>query len=112
MVLQAALASALLSTLVLGQQASVSGTVVDPTGAIIAKAKVLLINTRTLNVDRSVTGSDGRFIFSNLLAGEYEVKAGAVSCFKSTSRRLDLKSDLRTEVSLKLRFDPKCKLID
>ncbi len=64
-----------LSTLVLAQElgATLSGTVTDPTGAVVPNASVLIHNNDT-KADRSLTtGSNGSFAATNLQAGRYNV---------------------------------------
>ncbi len=55
------------------QYASVSGRVTDPTGAVIESATVTARQTETNRVRSAMTGSDGRFRFSYLLVGPYEI---------------------------------------
>ena len=55
------------------QYASVSGRVTDPTGAVIEGATVTAWQTETNRVRCAMTGSDGRFRFSYLPVGPYEI---------------------------------------
>src|SRR5689334_5826304 len=55
------------------QYASVSGRVADPTGAVIEGATVAARQTETNRVRSATTGSDGRFRFSYLPVGPYEI---------------------------------------
>src|SRR5438270_14035908 len=53
--------------------ASVNGTVSDPSGAIVAGAKVTLRNLST-NVARTVkTNKDGEYVFPSMPIGAYEL---------------------------------------
>ena len=53
--------------------ATISGTVKDPTGALVAKANVTLTNTGT-NVSHSVlTGNDGSYLFTLVPIGTYRL---------------------------------------
>lgn len=53
--------------------ATISGTVKDPTGALVAKANVMLTNTGT-NVSHSVlTGNDGSYLFTLVPIGTYRL---------------------------------------
>ena len=64
-----------LSTVGLAQElsATLTGTVTDPSGAVVPNATVLIHNNNT-NADRSVTtGSAGNFTATNLPAGRYTV---------------------------------------
>ncbi|HEY3457246.1 MAG TPA: carboxypeptidase regulatory-like domain-containing protein [Bryobacteraceae bacterium] len=55
------------------QYASVSGRVTDPTGAIIEGATVTARQTETNRVRSAMTDNDGRFRFSYLPVGPYEI---------------------------------------
>jgi hypothetical protein len=52
---------------------SISGTVVDTTGATIADANVTLTNLGTSEKRTQSSGSDGLFTFVNLFAGQYRI---------------------------------------
>jgi hypothetical protein len=52
---------------------TINGTVVDPTGAIIAGAKVTIVQSGTGTVTQTVSNSVGNFVQVGLDAGHYEV---------------------------------------
>jgi Carboxypeptidase regulatory-like domain/TonB-dependent Receptor Plug Domain len=54
---------------------SISGTVVDSSGAVIPAANITLIKARTGDVRTQMTNAEGRFVFSALLPDSYTVKA-------------------------------------
>src|ERR1700676_2299125 len=56
------------------QTGSIVGTVADPTGAVVAHAKVTLTNTATRDIRSATTNSEGFFAFSGAVAGDYAVK--------------------------------------
>ena len=56
------------------QTGSIVGTVADPTGAVVPHAKVTLTNSGTAETRSSTTNSDGFFVFSGAVAGDYTVK--------------------------------------
>lgn len=69
----------------MGQSAgtgALTGTVRDPTGAVVPNATVTLTSTDTNQVRSSVTGADGNYKFSLLQPGTYRVRFVAVG-FKS-----------------------------
>jgi hypothetical protein len=57
--------------------ASLTGIVADPGGALIPNASVKLINVATREERQSSTSGEGRFTFSQLLPGNYELTATA-----------------------------------
>ena len=64
-------------------QTTVSGTVKDQNGALVAGAAITLVDSRTKN-ERTVTSNDdGFYIFANVLAGEYRMTADRTG-FKKT----------------------------
>jgi hypothetical protein len=71
------IASACLSVDVLAQSstATLSGTVEDQTGAIIAGANIALVNVAQGSQRLSTTNSEGRFVFPLLPPGQYSVTA-------------------------------------
>jgi hypothetical protein len=56
---------------------SISGTVSDPTGAVIPGAELTLTATGTGAVARFTSGQDGLYSFSNLVEGNYELRVAA-----------------------------------
>src|SRR6266568_8434854 len=52
---------------------SISGTVQDPTGAVVANARVVLKDQKTGLTKESTTAEGGGFLFPNLASGVYEV---------------------------------------
>ena len=77
------LLSALSSAQSTGQ---VTGTVTDQSGAVVAKAKVTLVNEDT-KFSREITSNDsGSFTFAALLPGTYTLKVSAPN-FKSLERK-------------------------
>jgi hypothetical protein len=67
----------LLPCLLLAQsfRGSIRGKVVDPSGGLIAGAKVTAKNSATGQVREAATGADGAYVLAELPAGEYVVMA-------------------------------------
>lgn len=66
---------------------SITGSVKDPSGAVIAGAVVTLSNLSTTGNRTVLTGSDGRFTFANVSPGDYRInveKAGFATLAQST----------------------------
>ena len=80
-----ALAAFLFSSLAYAQfNASLSGTVTDPTGAVIPGATVTLRNTATQALRTATSGDQGTYQFSELPPGDYALN-GTAKGFQSTS---------------------------
>ncbi|HEY1213272.1 MAG TPA: carboxypeptidase-like regulatory domain-containing protein, partial [Bryobacteraceae bacterium] len=63
-----------LSTAYGQQTGSIVGTVADPTGAIVTKARVSLTNTQTGDIRSTTSNAEGFFVFTGTVAGDYTVK--------------------------------------
>lgn len=57
--------------------ATITGTVTDATGGVIANAQISAKNTATAIVTTSTTNSDGLYSVTNLIPGEYQVTVSA-----------------------------------
>lgn len=53
---------------------SVTGTVKDPTGAVVTKAECTLINSNTGVIQKTGSTSAGDYVFTNVLVGTYSLK--------------------------------------
>ncbi|HTM36007.1 MAG TPA: carboxypeptidase regulatory-like domain-containing protein [Terriglobales bacterium] len=73
----AAIALLFASLQAFAQEATLVGTVTDPTGAVVANARVTATNTET-GVARTITTSqDGQYVLPGLHIGHYDVKVEA-----------------------------------
>ncbi len=83
---------------------SITGTVTDPNGAVIAGAAVAATNTAT-NVSRSVTTNDsGSYLISGLDAGTYLVRVSAMAFKDTVIQGIAVKANatIRANVSLEV----------
>ena len=88
--------------------ASISGTVLDPTGAAVPNAELTLTGVVTGALHRTTSGPDGLYSFPNLTPGVYELKATApgfrdfvqrgISLTIAMLARLDVHLELGTAV--------------
>jgi hypothetical protein len=81
---------------------SISGTVVDPSRAVIPGAAVRLVRTSQQTIYRAVTDAQGAYSFPNLPVGHYNLTISATGF--STQRRMSLSVDtdsaLRVDATL------------
>lgn len=66
--------------------ATLSGTVTDAAAKPVANAKVSIKNSATGDTSDTQTDTNGRFSFSNLAAGDYEVSAAADGASSSPTK--------------------------
>jgi hypothetical protein len=85
------------------QYGTVSGRVLDSTGATVPDAKLVLANLATNAKQEGKSGADGLYLFANVIAGEYTVTAEKAG-FKKTSVRIivDVAQRLTADISLEV----------
>jgi hypothetical protein len=74
-----------MSLQVFAQEATVVGTVTDPTGAALPNVSVTLTNTETGLATKATTSADGQYVAPNLHIGHYTVNVTA-SGFRAAER--------------------------
>jgi len=67
------------SAVAFAQTASVQGTVLDKSGAVVAAAQVSARNLATNQTSSAITSGSGYFSIPNLAVGDYEIKIGKES---------------------------------
>src|SRR5579859_3075835 len=86
-----------------GATGTVLGTVTDSTGAIVANAKVTVINTGTNVPFRTTTSSAGDYNAPSLNPGSYKVAVEAAGFQKSVTNAFTLTVDQRVRVDVALK---------
>src|ERR1700722_5065563 len=81
----------------------VSGLVTDPAGAVVAGAKVVLLNQATGVTQRTVTSSAGLYTFISLNPGTYRVTASQTGFKNLTQEKVTVNVDQVTEVNITLQ---------
>ena len=83
---------------------TLSGTVTDPTGAVVPGVELTLKAVATGTEARSKTGPDGLYTFPNVQTGIYELKASAQGFreFVQKGIEITLNATLRADVKLEL----------
>ncbi len=85
------------------QEATILGTVTDPTGAAVPNAPVAVTNAETGVVRNTTTNSDGQYVSPDLVIGRYSVRV-AVTGFKATEQKnVVLAVGDRTRLDFKLQ---------
>lgn len=84
------------------QEATIVGTVTDPSGAAVAAAKITLTNTDT-GIERTLAaGADGQYVAPDLHIGHYNVSANASGFKLGQQNGIVLNVGDRTRVDFKL----------
>jgi len=82
---------------------TIEGVIQDPTGAVIPETKVTATNTGTGQSRSFSTNAAGRFIFTNLLSGSYQITAEHPSFKKAVIERVVV--EVQQAVSLNLTLE-------
>src|SRR5690348_11273141 len=84
--------------------ATITGTVTDPTAAAIPNVQLTLTSLDTGTVSKATTGSDGLYSFPNLRPGRYELRASAKGFkeYVQTGILLAMNAIVRQDVGLQL----------
>jgi len=70
----------------LAQEATIVGTVTDPSGALVPNVTITVTNTQTGQVRRVTTNENGQYLAPDLQIGHYDLKA-AVAGFKTAEQK-------------------------
>lgn len=81
------------------QETALTGTVTDPTGAVVPGAEVTVTYQATGAVRTVTTGADGKYLFPQLQPGNYKIEVKSVG-FKTAQ-----KSDVPVPISITTRLD-------
>jgi hypothetical protein len=87
-----------------GATGAITGTIQDPSGAVVASAEVRITNQETGVLERSVTsGADGSFTAPLLPAGEYTVSVHGAGFAEATFRDIAVRVTETTRLIAKLK---------
>src|ERR1700744_1925688 len=96
-------AALLLAPLVRAQEnATITGSVLDPTGAVVPNVTITLTNVATGQARQSVSNSSGIYIFANVGVGHFNLEAAAQGFQKFTRTDIVVNTDqtLKEDVAL------------
>ena len=82
---------------------AITGTVQDPTGAVVANAQVTLTNNDNGLVLQTTTSSSGEYTFSPVRIGNYTISATSQGFATTTQKGLQLNVQQRLAVNLQLK---------
>lgn len=93
------------------QTGTIVGTVADPSGAVISKAKITITNKDTRASRVTESGPDGAFSAPSLPPGSYEVRVEA-SGFASNVRSTDIATGATTTLSIVMQVGAAKEVVD
>src|SRR5258708_26646833 len=82
--------------------ATLSGTVTDPTGAVVPNASVKVRSLATNTLRETVSDSAGAFVVPSLQPGDYEIRATAAGFGTSVIKSVTLQVDQSVTANVKL----------
>jgi hypothetical protein len=92
------------SFVALAQEATIVGTVTDPSGSVVPNAKITATNT-DMNTSTNTTSNDvGQYVFAGLHIGNYTLKANAPGFKVSEQTGVVLNVGARTRVDFQLQI--------
>src|SRR5215831_3705436 len=92
--------------------ASITGTVTDPSGAAVPGAEVTLTSVDTASVAKTTSGQDGLYAFPNLQRGGYELKASAAGFRTFVQRGISISINDTVRVDIKLEVGTETQVIE
>jgi hypothetical protein len=91
---------------------TVSGTVTDPSGAVVPNAEITLTLVATETSAKVTTGSTGLYSFPNLRPGIYQLKASAPGFRDVVQKGVEVGIEQSLRVDVKLELGPSVQTIE
>ena len=88
---------------------TLQGQVVDASGAPVPETRLLVVNLDTLEEQRAVVRTDGKFTFQRMSPGDYVVIAATPTetpCFRPAMERVRLETDTTRKLHLVMIANP------
>lgn len=92
--------------------ASLAGTVVDPSGAVVAGVTVTAVNERTGVTNKSASNEVGAYSFPTLPAGEYRLMAEKNGFRKTSLNAIRLEVGARVVLEVKLEVGASAEVVE
>jgi hypothetical protein len=83
---------------------TISGTVTDPSGAVVTGANVVATEVQTGNESKATSGRDGRFVFPTLLPSGYTLTVAAAGFESYAQKGIVLEADQALTVNITLKI--------
>lgn len=99
-----ALAFLCLSSSVMAQDATLVGTVTDPSGAAVPNVTITVLNLETSVVHTTVTNDSGQYVLPELKIGHYDAKAEAAGFKVAEQKGLVLQVGDRARVDFQMQL--------
>ena len=80
----------------------ISGTVTDPSSALVANVDLKAKDLATENITAAISGDSGGFVFLNLQPGEYEISAAASGFQTVVIQRVIVETARTTDLAIRL----------
>ena len=94
----------LFATQAFAQEATIVGTVTDPSGAAVPNVTVTITQTETGQARQAVTNGDGQYIAPNLNIGHYSVRVDAAGFKRIEQNNIVLQVGDRSRLDFKLEI--------
>src|SRR6267378_2683236 len=91
-----------ISSQAFGQNATVVGTITDPSGAAVANATISITRTETAQVFHLVSNGDGQYVAPDLPIGHYNIKVEATGFKTAEQKGVVLQVGDRTRLDFQL----------
>jgi hypothetical protein len=88
----------------LGNAGTITGTVTDPSGAVVPGAKVTITNPLTGHTAQTTTAGDGTFRFNNLPPNPYRLEVKSEK-FSTYTQNVDVRGSIPVQVTVQLGIE-------
>jgi len=92
--------------------AQITGTIKDPSGAVVAGAKVTLKNSGTNTAHTVTTGKDGAYLFTLVPIGTYEIEIEAAGFAKAVQTKIALEINQNAKLDVTLQVGASNQVVE